>query len=96
LDVLQGLHGLQAAAQGLHGLQAAAAQGLHGLQAAAAQGLHGLQAAAAQGLHGLHWASWMDVSAALAVATGKATALVARVATLSAIRVSLSIKVLPI
>jgi hypothetical protein len=92
---LQGLHGLQAAAQGLQGLHAAA-QGLHGLQAADAHGLHGLQAADAHGLHGLHWASWMDVSAALAVATGKATALVARVATLSATRVSLSIEVLPI
>jgi hypothetical protein len=84
------LHGLQAAAQGLHGLQAAA-QGLQGLHAAA-QGLHGLHAAAAQGLQGLHWASWMEVSAALAVATGKAAALVARVATLRATSVSLSIK----
>jgi hypothetical protein len=86
----QGLHGLQAAAQGLHGLQAAA-QGLHGLQVFTAQGLHGLHGlqAAAQGLH---WASCTEVSAALAVATGNATALVARVATLRATRVSLSIK----
>ena len=82
------MHGLPAAAQGLHGLQAAAAHGLHGLHAFTAQGLHGLQAAAA---HGLHWASWTDVSAALAVATGSATAEVASVATLRATKVSLSI-----
>jgi hypothetical protein len=79
----QGLHGLQAAAQGLHGLQTFTAQGLHGLH-----GLHGLQAAA----QGLHWASCTEVSAALAVATGNATADVASVATLRATRVSLSIK----
>ncbi len=71
------------------GLQAAAAQGLHGLQAAAAQGLHGLQIFTAQGLH---WAICTSVSAAFAVAVGSATAVVARVATLRATRVSLSIK----
>ena len=77
------------AAQGLHGLQAAA-QGLQGLQAVA-QGLQGLHAAA-QGLQGLQAASCTEVSAALAVAVGSATAEVARVATLRATRVSLSIK----
>jgi hypothetical protein len=86
------LQGLQAAAaQGLHGLQAAA-QGLHGLQVFTAQGLHGLQAAAAQGLQALHWAICTEVSAALALAVGSATAEVARVATLRATKVSLSIK----
>ena len=79
------------AAQGLHGLQAPAAHGLHGLQAAAAHGLHGLQALVAHGLHGLHAAIWTEVSAALVTALGRATAVVARVATLSATTVFLSI-----
>jgi hypothetical protein len=92
------LHGLHfAAAQGLHGLQGlAAAQGLHGLQAAAAQGLHGLQAAAAQGLHGLQPAAiCTEVSRVLAEAAGRATAEVARVATLRATTVFFSIIILP-
>jgi hypothetical protein len=84
---LQGLQGLQlAAAQGLQGLQLAAAQGLQGLQLAAAQGLHGLQAFTAQGLQGLQPAAiCTEVSAAWpATAAGRATPLVAIVATLSA------------
>ena len=87
----QGLQGLQAA-QGLQGLQAA--QGLQGLQAA--QGLQGLQAAQGlQGLQALQAAICTEVSAACAVAVGKAAAVVAIVATLRATRVSLSIKFLP-
>ena len=73
-----------AAAQGLHGL--------HGLHFAAAQGLHGLHFAAAQGLHGLHAAICNGLSAALTLAVGKATAEVARVATLRATMVFLIIR----
>ncbi len=66
-----------------------AAQGLHGLHGFfAAHGLHGLQALGAQGLH---VAIWIEVSAALDTAVGKAMAPVARVATLSAITVFLII-----
>ncbi len=83
---LQGLQGLQgfAAAQGLHGLQGfASGQGLHGLQGfASGQALQGLQALAAQGLHPA--AIWINGPAAWDTAVGKATALAARVATLSA------------
>jgi len=73
----------------LQGLQLAAAQGLQGLQLAAAQGLHGLQAFTAQGLQGLQGlqpaAICTEVSAAWpATAAGRATPLVAIVATLSA------------
>ncbi len=78
-------HGLH----GLHGLTMIAAHGLHGLQAAAAA--HGLQAPHALGAHGLHAAIWIEVPAALATATGKAIAVVARVATLRATIVFLSI-----
>jgi hypothetical protein len=90
----QGLHGLTA--QGLQGLAAwqgfAAAQGLHGLIGfLAAQGLQGLQAAlAAQGLQGLQAAICTGRSVALA-ASGRATAPVETVATLSATRVFFSI-----
>jgi hypothetical protein len=89
----QGLQGF--AAQGLQGLAAwqgfAAAQGLHGLTFfLAAQGLQGLQAAAAQGLQGLQAAICTGRSAALA-ASGRATAPVETVATLSATRVFFSI-----
>ena len=87
------MHGLQAAAaQGLHGLQAAAAQGLQGLQVFTAQGLHGLHGLQAAAAQGLHWAICTEVSAALAVAVGSATAEVASVITLRATKVSLSIK----
>ena len=89
---MQGLQGLQAffAAQGLHGLHGFfAAQGLQGLQAFAAQGLQAPQALGAQGLHAA--TIWIEVSAALDMAVGKATAPVARVATLSAITVFLII-----
>jgi len=89
----QGLQGFFAA-HGLHGLQGFfAAHGLHGLQALAAHGLHGLQAFfAAQGLHGLHAAAiCIAGSAAFDTAAGKITALVARVATLSATTVFLII-----
>jgi hypothetical protein len=59
--------------------------GLQGLQAlAAAQGLQGLQAAAAQGLQTLQAAICTEVSAAFALAVGKATTELARVATLRA------------
>ncbi len=54
------------------------------MQTFTAQGLHGLQAAV-QGLHGLQVASCTEVSAALAVAIGNATADVARVAILRAV-----------
>ena len=75
-------------AQGLHGLHGfVAAQGLQGLQALAAQGLQAPQALGAQGLHPA--AIWIEVSAALDTAVGKAMAPVARVATLSAITVFL-------
>ncbi len=78
------------AAQGLHGLHGFfAAHGLHGLQAFAAQGLQAPQALGAQGLHAA--AIWIEVSAALDTAVGKAMAPVARVATLSAITVFLII-----
>ena len=80
-----------AAAHGLHGLHLAAAHGLHGLHLAAAHGLHGLHLAAAHGLHGAHAAIWIEVTPALATATGKAIAVVARVATLRATSVFLSI-----
>jgi uncharacterized membrane protein YphA (DoxX/SURF4 family) len=89
---LQGLQGLQGffAAQGLHGLHGFfAAQGLQGLQALTLQGLQAPQALVAQGLHPA--ATWIEVSAALDMAVGKATAPVARVATLSAITVFLII-----
>jgi uncharacterized membrane protein YphA (DoxX/SURF4 family) len=91
LQGLQGLHGLHGffAAQGLHGFFAA--QGLQGF--AAAQGLHGFFAA--QGLHGVfaaHVAICTDVSAALATATGRAAAPVAKVATLRATKVFLNIQ----
>ena len=76
------------AAQGLHGLHGFAAHGLHGLHTFAAHGLH---AFVAHGLHGLHAAIWTEVSAALVTALGRATAVVARVATLSATTVFLSI-----
>jgi hypothetical protein len=87
LAAAQGLHGLQ-------GLQAAAAQGLHGLHLAAAQGLQGLQApqAALHGLQALQPAICTEVSAALAEAVGSAAAELARVATLSATTVFLSIR----
>ncbi len=87
----QGLHGLQGffAAQGLHGLQGFfAAQGLQAL-AFTLQGLQAPQALVAQGLHPA--AIWIEGLAALDTAVGKATALVARVATLSAITVFLII-----
>ncbi len=78
-----------AAAHGLHGLHLAAAHGLHGLHLAAA---HGLQAPHVLGAHGLHPAAiWIEVTPALATATGKAIAVVARVATLRATIVFLSI-----
>ena len=83
---MQGLQGFLAA-QGLHGLHGFfAAHGLQGLQALAAQGLQAPQALGAQGLHP---AIWIEVSAALDTAVGKAMAPVARVATLSAITVFL-------
>ncbi|WP_422368868.1 hypothetical protein [Pelagibius sp.] len=83
------------AAQGLQGF--AAAQGLQGF---AAQGLQaaffftaqGLQAFAAQGLQA---AICTEVSAALAAASGSATAPAETVATLSATRVFFSIVVKP-
>ncbi len=68
-----------------------AAHGLHGLQAFAAQGLQAPQVLGAQGLHPA--AIWIEVSAALDTAVGKAMAPVARVATLSAITVFLIIYV---
>ena len=90
LAAAQGLHGLHlAAAQGLHGLHLAAAQGLQGLHFAAAQGLQGLQAFVAQGLQPA--AICTELPAAWAVAMGRATAVVARVATLRATIVFLSI-----
>jgi hypothetical protein len=85
---LQGLHGLQgfAAAQGLHGLQ-----GLQGFFAAL-QGLHGLQGL--QALQALHDATCATEFAtpALAVASGRAAAPAARLATLSATAVFLNIE----
>ncbi len=89
---MQGLQGLQGflAAQGLHGLHGFfAAQGLQGLQALALQGLQAPQVLGAQGLHAA--AIWIEESAALDTAVGKAMAPVARVATLSAITVFLII-----
>jgi len=78
------------AAQGLHGLHGFfAAQGLQGLQAFALQGLQAPQAFLV--LQGLQAAIWIDVSGAFAIAVGRATALVARVATLSATTVFLII-----
>ncbi len=86
-----------AAAHGLHGLHLAAAHGLHGLHFLTA---HGLQAPHALVAHGAHAAIWIEVPAALATATGKAIAVVARVATLRATIVFLSInaskKTLPV
>ncbi len=80
------------AAQGLHGLHGFfAAQGLQGLQGLQAFAAQGLQAPQALGAHGVHAAIWIEVSAALDMAVGKATAPVARVATLSAITVFLII-----
>ncbi len=91
---MQGLQGLQGffftAAQGLHGLHGLfAAHGLHGLQTFAAHGLQAPQVLAAQGLHPA--ATWIDGPAALDTAVGRATAPVAKVATLSATTVFLSI-----
>jgi hypothetical protein len=88
-DAAQGLQGLQ----GLQAPHLAAAQGLHAPHFAAAQGLQGLQApqAALQGLQALQPAICTEVSAALAEAVGRAAAEVARVATLSATTVFLSI-----
>ncbi len=84
------MHGFFAA-QGLHGLHGFfAAQGLQGLQAFALQGLQAPQAfLVAQGMQPA--AIWIEVSGAFAIAVGRATALVARVATLSAISVFLII-----
>jgi hypothetical protein len=93
---LQGLHGLQGLlpAQGLQGL---AAQGLQGLFAP--QGLQGLQGLLpAQGLQGLQAlqaaaAIWTPGLAALGAAAGRAAAPAARVMTLSAATVFLSMLV---
>ncbi len=97
-STLQGLQGVQgfATTQGLQGLHGfATAQGLHGLQGfAAAHGLQGIQEGFAA--HAVQVAICTEGSAALTWAVGKTTAEVARLATLRAKTVFLSMESSPL